>query len=119
MNAPVFHDQVLIGSTFLRPKLAATLASHKGLKHFLQVCKDAGTNAVLRPVHAYYQLDAQGWTDRPRAGRIRAIGAANPTWRNRQLMHGALHHGDARQIEIYGTAPDGSDTAPRPGRKEN
>lgn len=78
---------------------------------------------------------------RSRAGRIKAagiamakaatcgglamIGVVNPAWRNRQLMRGALHLGavshlgGARQIEIYGTAPDGSDTDPRSGRKEN
>lgn len=77
----------------------------------------------------------------PRAGRIRAafvavvkaaacgrlavIGAARPAWRNRQLMRAALHVGavahlgGARQIEIYGTAPDRSDTDPRSGPEES
>jgi succinoglycan biosynthesis protein ExoM len=83
-------------------------------------------------------LIAQG---SPRAGRIRAagvaiakavvcsglaiIGATCPAWRNRQLMRAALHVGavaylgGARQIEIYGTAPDRSDTDARSGPKEN
>jgi len=78
---------------------------------------------------------------RPRARRIRAagmavakalacgglavVGAARPAWRNRQLMRAALHVGaaahlgGARQIEIYGTAPDRSDTEPRSGPKES
>ncbi|WP_405402118.1 glycosyltransferase [Paracoccus sp. Ld10] len=76
---------------------------------------------------------------KPRAGRIRAtgvavakalacgglaaIGAVRPAWRNRQLMRAALHVGaaahlgGARQIEIYGTAPDRSQTEPRSGPK--
>lgn len=58
-------------------------------------------------------------------GGMAMIGVANPIWRNRQLMRGALHLGavaqlgGARQIEIYGTAPDGSDDDHRLGRKEN
>ena len=58
-------------------------------------------------------------------GGMAVIGVASPAWRNRQLMRGALHLGavaqlgGARQIEIYGTAPDGSDPDPRSGRKEN
>lgn len=50
-------------------------------------------------------------------GGMALVGGMRPAWRNRQLMRAALHVGafahlgGARQIEIYGTSPGGSDTA--------
>lgn len=54
-------------------------------------------------------------------GGLALLGAARPAWRNRQILRAALHVGaaahlgGARQIEIYGTAPGGTDPALRPG----
>lgn len=75
--------------------------------------------------------------DRSRAGRMSAAGVAaakalacgglallgvmRPAWRNRQIMRAALHVGSAaylggaRQIEIYGMAPRGTDPDARRG----